>query len=396
LFGEEIAQLVRDQAEACARLEKASAPPEPYAHARRVEAIRKSCMAATGPGGGEVLARVAQARGFPTMSDDLARARENRMFSNELTKLRGTPAHPAVQNMIEKFMHNSSPGVGERVRMTKAVNDSGANSPYLSGVDRRAPAVFDRHLPGYKGPTISSEAVELINCLPDGRQRNSALNALLVRPPANPNDYYKWRQSVVEIIDYIRRMCGDSGKPLIDSLAERIGEDGEISYYQPTTQDAPPTHHAPGTNVGPSATNPSAWPSELRPPQTPIDPGPFSNSGGNSDYMSPDFKVAKTALFQKFADVSKRSGRADRVKNWWLDEGQRQQYARMLVDSEFRGAIKHQIAAIADDRDNLTKGEWKRLKAAPIYKSLKSAIEGLKNNSWAMKGALLELISEPA
>jgi hypothetical protein len=248
------------------KLEKAfDAAHEPHAKAAKIGALIKFGMlrVASGTDGGSVIEAVTKARGFPIESD---RPYEARLAKAVAAKLADTPGTSSWSG------NHARSGVGHAVRALKKAADAN-----FAPMTRKLP-VSQR-----PGGAITEGALEVINTLPDGRQRNAALTALMARPPASPNDAYRWRQSIVELRDKIQEMLGDEAKPLIDSLNERIGEDGEISFYDPMVQSKPPSHHPRGSNLGPSADNPSAWPSELRPPAREIDPGPFANSGGNSD-----------------------------------------------------------------------------------------------------------------
>jgi hypothetical protein len=396
-FGQAAADCVTKarSGDAYRKLEKAfEAEREPHKKAADIGNLIMTKALAVGAGvnGNQALRLLAQRRGFPIESDRPYETRVAKAVSAALAKLRGTPGHPAMAGLINKAaMPAASPG--DRVRALKKANDSGATSPYLTAVDRNAPVVFDRNLHGAQGATISTEALETLNSLPDGRQRNAALNALMVRPPLNPNDNYKWRQSIVEIIDYILRMCGDSGKPLIDSLAERIGEDGEISFYDPMVQSRPPSYPPRDSDISATSRDVDSWRSSLRPPTKEIDPGAFANSGGNSDYMSPDFKVAKHAILCKFADVSKRNGRTIE-KNWQDDPDQLRQYCEVVVADEFPSGIKMQLIELMAARKRSSDDRWRKVvMGTPMFQAIVKAITGHPNLSWAQRGAALSLIT---
>jgi hypothetical protein len=394
LFGREFAELVKARASAQEKLKKAAEQAfNPVTKAASIGSL----LLAKSPGlsGGRMrkLADLEPYETHPT-SDHRDADCINKAVSAALARLRPNHGHPSMAGWISKAAMPAA-GPGDRVRALKKANDSGANSPFLSGIDREAPAAYDRNLPGAQGVKISEAVLEVINTLPDGRARNQTLTTLLIRNPlTNINESYKWRQSVVELIGKIEAMIGaEAAKPLTECLKEKVGIEGEISYFDVNTQSAPPVHHAPGTNLGPSATNPTAWPSELRPPSAPVDPGQFSNSGGNSDYMSPDFKLAKFyRAARRGVDLRKDSAAAGDDADWWKSSERLLQYADVMVKASFAEPGKSMILKLANLKKSMSPDKYRRQVMADS--TYKKAIQTIMQNpelTEAMRGSILAL-----
>ena len=378
-FGEAAANFVKQAragADSYAKLERIAKRGELDPH-QKAQMIGKAIMsgqlrAGVGPNGGMALEKRAQQRGrFPITSDDPQRARLGRQVGEALTKLSGLPGHPAMAPYVAKI---GMPGVGARVRALKAAND--ANS---------MPAVSSRNLPmlpGTQGLTISEAAIEVLNSLPDNRVRQSAINALTLRPPASNNDAYRWVQTIVALREQINEMCEQMG---LDATALTDLLDRKVEFYDPMVQSAPETNPSPRASVGPTTEDFDEWRDRAEPPATEVDVGPFA--GSDRSDSNPDFKLAK------FYDaVTGRGAPLTRGEDASLQ--QLEKYGEIVVKAELGGALKSQILMLNATRKRLGRGTaWRKVMEEPTYAGIVRAVVRSKNLTRSMKGAALALIA---
>ena len=380
-FGEAAANFVKQAragADSYAKLERIAKRGELDPH-QKAQMIGKAIMsgqlrAGVGPNGGMALEKRAQQRGrFPITSDDPQRARLGRQVGEALTKLSGLPGHPAMAPYVAKI---GMPGVGARVRALKAAND--ANS---------MPAVSSRNLPmlpGTQGLTISEAAIEVLNSLPDNRVRQSAINALTLRPPASNNDAYRWVQTIVALREQINEMCEQMG---LDATALTDLLDRKVEFYDFGSQTSPETNSSPRANVGPTTEDFDEWRDRAEPPATEVDVGPFA--GSDRSDSNPDFREEKLAKFWDYAkqgrDVTK--GRPDTRK-------QLEQYARVILQAEIGGVLQKEIQLLHATRERLGRGSkaWAKMTREPGYAQVVEKIVKHPHLTRAMRGACAALI----
>lgn len=332
------------------KLETIAKKAEPSAR-ERAEAVGKMLMsgalrAGAGANGNAALTKRAQERRYPIMHDDPTKAQLNKQIGAALAGLRGNRGHPSMGRI-----GTGSPGVGAHVRTLKAANDR--NMP---------------NLPGVQGPMIDDNAVAILNALPDARVRNGAINAVMMRPPANPNDGYRWVQSIVELREQINEMCREMG---LDPTALTDLLDRRVEFYDPMAQTGPAT-------AAPSNSN-------LDPP-VPIDPGPFA--GSTRTDLNPDFAVDEKLA--KFWDHAKRG--VD-IRKGPMALKEYEQYGVVVVKSEIGGALQKQILQMHETRNRVGPAAWKNVCREPYYEAILKAIHDHKGLTRAMKGAALALIA---
>lgn len=368
-----------------AKLERIVQRAEPAARAK-AETVGKMIMsgalrAGAGPNGNAALAKRAQERRYPIMHDDPEKARLNKAVGAALAGLRGHSGHPSMGWLAKGA---GSPGVGAGVRALKAAND------------RNLP-----NLPGVQGPMIDENALEILNSLPDARVRNGVINAVMMRPPANPNDGYRWMQSIVELREQINEMCKEMG---LDPTALTDLLDRRVAFYDPTVQTQPATAAPRGSNLGSDPDDPGAWPAELAPPAEPIDPdGPqhrdrrggylpgFQHddfAGATRTDLNPDF--AAEEKLAKFWDHAKRG--VDIRKGEAGSRDQLERYGVVVVKSEIDGALGKQILAMHDARKRAGPRAWAKVMREPHYTAVLESIATHPRLTRAMKGACVALI----
>jgi len=385
-FGAAIADLAKARQfgkdpESLQKLGKIAARAEPPPR-ERAETIGKMLMsgmlrAGAGPNGNAALQKRAQERGrFPIRSDNPEQARLGRQVGAALTKLRGHTGHPAAPWMDKVAVR----GVGSRVRALKAANDR--NLPML---------------PGVQGPMIDENALQILNALPDNRVRQGVLNAVMLRPPQNPNDAYRWMQTITALRQQITEMCEEMG---LDATALTDLLDRRVEFYDPMAQTRPATGAPRGSNVGPHPDDDQGewprWPSELEPPATPLQPGrhpdtgrfeePFA--GADRTDSNPDFdqKLAK------FFDYAKRG--VDITKGEAGSRKQLEQYGEVVVKAELPNPLQNQVLLLNGARSQVgrTSKTWAKIKREPTYGAIVRRIAQHPHLTRAMKGAALALI----
>jgi hypothetical protein len=109
--------------------------------------------------------------------------------------------------------------------------------------------------------------------------------------------------------------------------------------------------------------------------------------------MSPDFKLAKSAILAKFAD--KRGSALAKVDpNWHADPAQLEQYCKVVVADEFPSGIKTQLLELIAARKRASDDRWRKVvMGTPVFQAVVKAITGHPNLSWAQRGAALSLIT---
>ena len=355
------------------KLQKAAeaSDPNPRERAETIGKVLQSGMLRPGSG---YLQKRAQERRFPIEHDDADKARLNKQVGAALAKQPGHAFHPSMNGVLSKI---ASSGVGSGVR--KMVADNNANLPPLNS-----------RLPGQQGPTISEDAIEVMNSLPDARLRNGVVNALLARPPASPNDQYKWAQSIVSIASQVRQMCTDMGldaSALLDALSRRL------DFFDPMVQDRPARPSARADSISPNIDRPEAWLSDTVPPEEPMEVDPRF-AGADSTDINPDF--SNKMVLAKFYKVGRETGR-DICKTPTQRE-MLEDHAKVVLKSDFPSGLRSQILELHAARNRTPPAEWLKVQRTPIYKSIVNAIANMKGLSDQLRGACVSLItsrSEP-
>jgi len=72
---------------------------------------------------------------------------------------------------------------------------------------------------------------------------------------------------------------------------------------------------------------------------------------------------------------------------------QLEDYARILLRSDFPSDLEKQILTIHEGRNRMGSAEWSRIQKTPIYKSIIHAISTMKGLTDQMKGACMSLIT---
>jgi hypothetical protein len=155
--------------------------PTPKLRAETIGKVLQSGMLRPGSG---YLQKRAKERRFPIEHDDPDKARLNKQFSAALAQQPGHFFHPSMTGVLSKI---ASSGVGSGVR--KMVAENNANLLPLNS-----------RLPGQQGPTISEDAIEVMNSLPDARVRQGVINVLLSRPTNLPNCILCFRQQSLRLL----------------------------------------------------------------------------------------------------------------------------------------------------------------------------------------------------
>ncbi len=304
--------------------------------------------------------RAQQAHHFPIEHDDRDRARFNQRFADALAKL---PGHAGAPQMTWMSKMAVTSGVGAGVR--KQVQTNNQN-------------LLPLNMPGQQGPTINEEALEVMNLLPDARIRQGILTAVMTKPPQNPNDAYRWVQTIVALREQINEMCEQMG---LDATALTDLLDRKVEFYDPMAQSGPATNPSPRASVGPTVEDFDEWRDRAEPPAEDDQPGPFAGSD------RPDFKLAK------FYDaVTGRGAPLTRGEDGSL--AQLEKYGEIVVKAELDGALKSQILMLNATRKRLGRGvAWKKVTQEPTYAGIVRAVVRSKNLTRSMKGAALALIA---
>jgi hypothetical protein len=301
--------------------------------------------------------------------DDPEKARLNKQVGLALARQPGHPFHPSMSGTLSKI---ASSGVGSGARALKAAND--ANLLPLNS-----------RLPGTQGP----DAIQVMNSLPDARVRQSLISALLSRPPASPNDQYKWAQSIVSIASQVRQMCTDmglDGSALLDALSRRL------DFFDPMVQSRPSRPSARADSISPNIDEPDAWLSDTVPPEEPMEVN-SDFAGADRTDINPDF--SNKSVLAKFYKVGRETGRD--VCKTMSQRDQLEQYAKIVL-SDFPPDLRKQIMSIHEGRNRAGSAEWARVQKTPIYKSIIHAITSMKGLSDQIRGACMALVtsrSEP-
>jgi hypothetical protein len=327
-------------------------------------------------GGATLHKRAAERNHFPIRHDDNDRARFNQRFSAALAKLPGHAGAPQM-DWLSKMPVTS--GVGAGVRKQVAANNSN---------------LLPLNMPGTQGPQIDENALEILAALPDGRVRQGVINAVMLRPPQNPNDAYRWVQTIVALRDQINEMCEGMG---LDPTALTDLLDRRVEFYDPMVQTKPATNPARERGVGNDPDHPEEWPTELVPPAEPVDlrepDGRFRSSsfaGADRTDSNPDFREEKLA---KFFDAV-RDGRA--VAFTRGEDGslaQLRRFGEIVVKSELEGALQKQVLQMSAARKRIGAAAWQKVMKEPAYAGLVRAIVRAPTLSRSMKGAALSLLA---
>ena len=318
--------------------------PTPKERAETIGKVLQSGMLRAGTG---YLSKRAQERRFPIMHDDEEKHRLNVTVGNALAQQPGHSFHPGM-TMSDALSKIASPGVGSGVR--KMVQENNQNLPPLNS-----------RLPGQQGPTISEDTLEVMNSLPDARLRNGVVNALLARPPANPNDAYRWAQSIVSIASQVRTCCDEMGLDagaLLDALSRRM------DFFDPLVgQSSPARFSSPRSSVSPNIESPSTF-FDVEPPVEPMSVDP-QFSGADSTDTNPDFREQKLAKFynglQRGVNVVKTAS----------DRKLLEDYARVILQTEFDNAsgLRKLIEQLHKTRSRVSAAEWRTVQRQPHFES---------------------------
>ncbi len=293
--------------------------------------------------------------------DDPEKARLNKQVGAALAR---QPGH-SLGGALSKI------GVGSDVR--KMVADNNANLLPLNA----------RYLPGQEGPSISEGAIEVMNSLPDARVRQSVVNVLLSRPPLSNNDRYVWLQSIITLRDQINEMTAAMGldpSALIDTLDRRA------EFYDPMVQDRASRPTSPASSVSPNIEDPASF-FDVPAPDEPMAVNP-NFAGSDRTDLQPDFRGQKLAKFYK---VGRDLGR-DTCQTPTQRE-QLEQYAQMLLRSDFPPDLRKHILTIHEGRNRAGEAEWARVQKTPVYKAIINAIHTMRGLTPQMKGACMALVS---
>jgi hypothetical protein len=344
--------------------------PTPRERAETIGKVLQSGMLRPGSG---YLQKRAKERRFPIEHDDPEKARLNKQFGAALAQQPGHSFHPSMSGALSKI---ASSGVGVGVR--KMVEENNQNLLPLNA-----------RLPGQQGPTISEDAIQVMNSLPDARVRQGVVNALLARPPANPNDAYRWTQSIVSIAQQVRTCCDEMGldaSALLDALSRRL------DFFDPLVgQSSPARFSSPQLSVSPNIEDPASF-FDVEPPEEPMKVDPQFAGADRTD-RNPDF--SNKSVLTKFYKVGRETGQ-DICKTMSQRE-QLEQYATIVL-SDFPPELRKQILTIHDGRNRTAHAEWARIQKTPVYKSIIHAISTMKGLTDQMKGACMSLVtsrSEP-
>lgn len=363
-FGQAAADYVKAARAGFNKLEAIAKRAEPDGHAK-AEAVGKLLMsgglrAGAGANGNVNLRkRAQQPHHFPIEHDDRDRARFNQRFADALAKL---PGHAGAPQMTWLSKVAVTSGIGAGVRKQVAANNSN---------------LLPLNMPGQQGPTINEKALEVMNLLPDGRIRQGILTAVMTKPPQNPNDAYRWVQTIVALREQINEMCEQMG---LDATALTDLLDRKVEFYDPMVQSAPETNSSPRANE-----DFDEWRDRAEPPAEDDQPGPFA--GSDRSDSNPDFKLAK------FYDaVTGRGAPLTRGEDASLQ--QLEKYGEIVVKAELGGALKSQILMLNATRRRLGRGTaWRKVMEEPTYQGVVRAIVKHPQLTRAMKGAALALIA---
>jgi hypothetical protein len=332
---------------------------------QRAETIGKVLMSGMLRPGSGYLNKRAQERRFPIENDDPDKARLNKQVGAALARQPGHFFHPSMAGSLSKIASN---GVGTGVR--KMVADNNANLPPLN-------------LPGQKGPTISEDAIEVMNSLPDARLRNGVVNALLARPPASPNDQYKWAQSIVAISQQVRAMCDDMGldaSALLDALSRRL------DFFDPMVSSRPSRPTPAAASISPNIEDPASF-FDVEPPEKPMEVDPQFAGADRTD-QNPDF--SNKMVLAKFYKVGRETGK-DICKTPTQRE-MLEDHAKVVL-SDFPTSLRNQIMSLHAARNRTPHAEWAKVQRTPLYQSIVKAIGSMNGLSDQLRGACMSLVT---
>ena len=365
------ADAIAESARNMARLDKIAKAAELDPRAKAA-AVGKMLMGGQlrvgfGPNGNAELAKRAQDPShFPITSDSPHRRLLQSRVGGALAKMRGNPGHPNMPDFLNKGAGFTF-GVGRNVRAMKAANDR--NLPML---------------PGSGGVGLDEDALEILNALPDGRVRQDVIGTIFSRPPQNPNDAYRWIQSIVSLRQQISEMCADMG---LDPKALTSLLDRKVDFYDPMTQSGPATPPPRGYNVSPYPDSPQKWPAEVEPPVEPIDPGDFA--GASTTDLNPDFGGEEKLA--KFWDSAKRG--VD-IRKGPMQRAEYEQYGLAVVRSDLEGALQKQILQMHAARKRVGSSAWPNFIGADRhYDAILRSVAEHPHLTRAMRGACIALIA---
>jgi hypothetical protein len=372
------ADLARGQnGQSMKKLERIVARGEPSAREKAATVgnmlMSGQLRAGSGPNGNAALQKAAATRRYPIMSDDPEKSRLNKAVGAALANLQG--------NAPVSFTSGGDPalqrrrGVGAGVRAMKAAGDR--NLPML---------------PGTQGPMIDETAIEIMNTLPDARVRQGVISALMMRPPANANDGYKWCQSIVALRDQISEMCEEMG---LDPTALTDLLDRRVSFYDPMAQTAPATVTPQKTNLS-DFDDPEAWPAELKPPVEPIDSGRHPDTGQfrpsfegtTRTDLNPDFGTEEKLA--KFFDYAKRG--VD-IRKGPMGKREYEAYGLAVVKAEFDGDLQKQMLLMHDTKKRVSPAAWSKITREKNFNAMLRRVEQHPFITRAMRGAAIALFA---
>jgi hypothetical protein len=335
--------------------------PNPRERAEVIGKVLQSGMLRPGSG---YLNKRAKERRFPIEHDDPDKARFNKQFGAALAKQPGHSFHPSMSGTL-------SSGVGVGVRALKAANDQNL-------------LPLNSRLPGQQGPTISEDAIEVMNTLPDARVRQGAINVLLSRPPLSPNDRYQYALSIVSIASQVRQMCTDMGldaSALLDALSRRL------DFFDPMVQSHPSRPTPPAASISPNIDDPASF-FDVEPPETPTEVDPrFAGTDGTG--INPDF--SNKSVLAKFYKVGRETGQ-DICKTPTQRE-MLEDHAKIVLKCDFPSELRSQILQLHAARNRTPHAEWAKVQRTPTYQAIVKAIGSMNGLSDQLRGACMSLVT---
>jgi hypothetical protein len=309
---------------------------------------------------------------FPIKYDDPDRVRQNRAFAVEYQKLSGHAGLPSMSDWMEKGGRTTTKP-GDTVRnLKKAADDQMLPLQY-----RPSDLLSDQAT-----ATLLQIEKELPNLAMWKRVMSIVMGG---RQNANPNDFYRWKQSISQIAQEISSMCAAIGLDPSALLEELTPE----RWYDPMVASGPSRFSPAAASISPNVENPSSF-FDVQPPDTPtaVDP----EFGSDSTVRNPDFRQQKLA---KFYDGLKR-GDTSGVVETASDRRMLEKYAEVILQTEFDhdSGLRGLIEQLHKTRSRVSAAEWGKVQRQPHYESIVKAIINFAGLTPAMKGACLALVGD--